>query len=470
MVAYLARQLQDLNVEAAAEHTTRAPWLCQLPFAWPAAGTYSHPGGMTTTMRRRDFEAGQVHDDFQQCLLRDGPEAQAATYSWELNQKRAVSLLLAGSVAGLLGFLCAGLLGIHNYYSGGFQQLWAHNKTFILENNFMGEPFPSGHNYCPQTVSELVHDHKSAEGKLFFGFGLLAAICILASWYPAHLRNVYLGDGVAVCGCCGPTWQNMRQFCPSIGLFLVTCIPTVPPANRHFGENFTVLLHTCGAIMMVGGYGLCEIVALQRACSRRKDTTGGPILKPGEWRLRAALIGLSLCSGVAFQVCGFLSPKTVDSLGTDSCADVWVVPSKIDFEYVLQKPGGDHLALAVRISQAIADKEKLLLDTAHGSCLLLKTLEYWFEVSAGLFMVGSHLAARAPVDPEIVSTRLSFAEIWWYCPERRLDLPEKLPELAKRERETGKRQLKTSDSALLTGAAPARLHHILHLLGHGLRP
>ena len=85
-------------------------------------------------------------------------------------------------------------------------------------------------------------------------------------------------------------------------------------------------------------------------------------------------------------------------------------------------------------------------------------------------MVGSHLAARAPVDPEIVSTRLSFAEIWWYCPERRLDLPEKLPELAKRERETGKRQLKTSDSALLTGAAPARLHHILHLLGHGLRP
>jgi len=370
---------------------------------------------MTTTMRRREFEAGQVHDDFQQCLLRDGPEAQAATYSWELNQKRAVSLLLAGSVAGLLGFLCAGLLGIHNYYSGGFQQLWAHNKTFILENNFMGEPFPSGHNYCPQTVSELVHDHKSAEGKLFFGFGLLAAICILASWYPAHLRNVYLGDGVAVCGCCGPTWQNMRQFCPSIGLFLVTCIPTVPPANRHFGENFTVLLHTCGAIMMVGGYGLCEIVALQRACSRRKDTTGGPILKPGEWRLRAALIGLSLCSGVAFQVCGFLSPKTVDSLGTDSCADVWVVPSKIDFEYVLQKPGGDHLALAVRISQAIADKEKLLLDTAHGSCLLLKTLEYWFEVSAGLFMVGSHLA------------------IWWYCPERRLDLPEKLPELAKRE-------------------------------------
>ena len=30
--------------------------------------------------------------------------------------------------------------------------------------------------------------------------------------------------------------------------------------------------HTCGAIMMVGGYGLCEIVALQRACSRRKDS------------------------------------------------------------------------------------------------------------------------------------------------------------------------------------------------------
>ena len=80
-------------------------------------------------------------------------------------------------------------------------------------------------------------------------------------------------------------------------------------------------------------------------------------MRPGEWRVRAALIGLSLCSGVAFQapssggtpknfhaglishgqdaltfwisfrtskldsfqVCGFLSPKSVDSLGTDSC-------------------------------------------------------------------------------------------------------------------------------------------------------
>mmetsp|Transcript_6742 Transcript_6742/g.12262 ORF Transcript_6742/g.12262 Transcript_6742/m.12262 type:complete len:311 (+) Transcript_6742:2-934(+) len=280
----------------------------------------------------------------------------------------------------------------------------------------MGEPFPSGHNYCPQTVSELVHDHQSAEGKLFFGFGLLAAICILASWYPANLRNVYLGENLAVCWCCGPSWQNMRQFCPSIGLFLVTCIPTVPPANRHFGENFTVLLHTCGAVMMVGGYGLCEIVTLRRACrARRKEPNGGPILKPGEWNIRALLIGLSLSCGVAFQVCGFLSPKPVHSLGTDSCADVWVVPSKIDFEYVVQKEGGSHLAEAVRISEAIAEKEELLLDTAHGTCLLLKTLEYWFEVSAGLFMVGSHLA------------------IWWYCPERLLDLPEKLPDLAKRE-------------------------------------
>jgi len=354
-----------------------------------------------------DIDAAPVLSDCQQWLLRDGPEAQAVLYHWEASQRRAVSFLLVGSVSGLLGFLVAGGLGMQKYYHGGIEHLWNGNRTYIVENNFMGEPFSSGHNYQPQTVSELVHNQESPEGKAFFAFGLVAAICILLSWYPWQLRNVYLGDDVLLCGCCGPTWQNIRQFLPPLGMFLVACIPTAPPVNRKFGDYITVGLHTVGALMMVGGYSVCEILTLSSTQGRRVN------FKSGEKFARATLIGLSLTAGIAFQVCGLLSPKPVESLGTDSCGDVWVVPSQMDLEYVMQSRGD--LSRAVSISEARQESRKLLLDTASGRCLTLKFMEYWLEVISGLFMVANLFA------------------VWWYCPERQLDLPEMLPELEKQE-------------------------------------
>eukprot|EP00931_Biecheleriopsis_adriatica_P038284 TRINITY_DN21941_c0_g1_i2.p1 TRINITY_DN21941_c0_g1~~TRINITY_DN21941_c0_g1_i2.p1 ORF type:complete len:404 (+),score=72.00 TRINITY_DN21941_c0_g1_i2:88-1299(+) len=361
-----------------------------------------------------DVPRGPSLTDCQQWLLRDGPEAQAAVYTWEVGQRRAVTMLFIGAVSGLLGFLVAGILGMHKYNSQGFRQLFNHNHTVLVDDNFMGEPFSSGHNYRPQTVSELVHNRESPEGKAFFAFGLISAVCILISWYPTQLRNVYIGDDVVLCGCGGPTWQNLRQFMPPVGMLLVACIPTVPPVNRTVGDKITVCLHTLGAVMMVGGYSLCEIVALRSA---QNKTGRGAILKPYEWSVRAVLICLSLLSGFAFQICGALSPKPVDSLGTDSCADVWVVPSKGDLDFVMRGLGRDSidLSLAVQISQAMHDHQLLLLDTAHGWCLQLKFMEYWFEVLAGIFMVASHLA------------------VWWFCPERKLNLPETLPSLERKE-------------------------------------
>lgn len=370
--------------------------------------------------------------EIQEYLLRDGPEAQAALYNWEATNRRAVKLLLLGSVSGLLGFLAAGCLGMQHYYDGGLRRVFKHNETITVDNNYMGEPFSSGHNYNPQTVSELVHNRQSPEGKAFFAFGLMCAICILVSWYPSQLRNVYLGNKALCCGR-GPTWDNLRQYMPPLGMFMVACIPTVPPVNRTFGDIMTVSLHTAGALMMVGGYGVCEIVNL---CMSHIDASStGSRFKPKERMVRAVLIGFSLFFGIAFQICGLMSPRPVHSLGTDSCADVWMVPEKLDLDYVLAKGGNVDLFLAVQISQAIQEKQMLLYNTASGRCLMLKKMEYWFEVLAGLFMVASHLA------------------VWWFCPERDLApqsrLPTLLPRLSAKDQEIDSTISDDSDDAFI---------------------
>lgn len=369
--------------------------------------------------------------EFQECLLSHRPEVRAALYNYEATNQRAVKLLLIGSISGLLGFLAAGSLGMVSYYSRGFRWVVRHNETLTVEDNYMGEPFVSGHNYTPQTVSELVHNRASPEGKAFFAFGLMGAVCILVSWYPSQLRNVYLGDK-ALCGR-GPTWDNLRQYMPPLGMFLVACMPTVPPVNRSAGDIMTVCIHTLGALMMVGGYGVCEIVNLctsQMDGSRTKSR-----FKPQERMVRATLIGFSLFFGIAFQISGLMSPRPVHSLGTDSCADVWMVPEKLDLDYVLAKGGNDDLSLAVYISQAIRDKRMMLYNTASGRCLMLKQMEYWFEVLSGLFMIASHLA------------------VWWFCPERDLApqsrLPNPRPRLPSKDQEMDSPISDDSDDSLI---------------------
>merc|ERR1719401_326584 len=51
-----------------------------------------------------------------------------------------------------------------------------------------------------------------------------------------------------------------------------------------------------------------------------------------------------------------------------------------------------------------------LSNTASGMDLFMKKLEFWGEVFAGLFMIASHWV------------------IWYYCPERQLDLDEQMPQ------------------------------------------
>merc|ERR550532_7336 len=71
--------------------------------------------------------------------------------------------------------------------------------------------------------------------------------------------------------------------------------------------------------------------------------------------------------------------------------------------------------LEVQAAEAMRLNRKLLYDTAHGGCYVVKAGEFWFEVLSGVFMI------------------LSLLTIWFFCPERRIDFEESLPAMSKRE-------------------------------------
>jgi len=324
---------------------------------------------------------------------------QKSTFAHGQLQKRAVSLLFTGSVCGLAGFLTSAIIGIHKFCFTN------------LKENYLGQPFASGNNYRPLTVSEMVHDVSSPEGKAFYAFCLMGAICILVSWYSFELRNVYVGDTVGFLGCLC-SWPTVRHYLPPLGMLLVACIPVVPPVNRLFGDTIVILMHTLGAVFMIGGYCVAEIHCL--FCSDNDSPDEGVHFKPMEKLVRTIFIALSLLCGLIFEVCGIIAAKSA----TWTCADVWRVPTLAEVISLAGNPST--IYLATEASEAMRLNHKMLYNTASKGCLTVKALEFWFEVFAGFFMICNMLA------------------IWYFCPERQLDLPDKLPDLSKIElREQG---------------------------------
>lgn len=315
---------------------------------------------------------------------------------------QSVSFLFAGACLGICGFVLPGLLGIWKYKFG----------TLTDGRNFRGDGFPSGHNYHPLTVSEMVHDIESSEGKVFFACCMSGAICILISAYPLSLRNVYIGDelGFRIRWCGKPlrvSLIQMRQFLPPLGMMLVCCI-TVTMGPRDFAATCAAGLHTVGAVMMIGGYIFFEIHALWFS----------PLVRcwPRERRMRKALIILCTICGVGFEVCGSLSSLLLKSGGScdgsphpnSLCTDQWRVPSIEDIEYAKAQ---NHSGSVIRMSLAYEDGTALLYNTASDGYLYLKMTNFWFEVLAGLSMIASHLI------------------IWYFCPERQLGMCESIPDI-----------------------------------------
>jgi len=297
-------------------------------------------------------------------------------------RRQAASLLLVGALCGLAGIIIAAVLGLHRVYM---------SKV----HNLNGNELPSGQLYFPACISEMVYDPDSPSGKAFLAFMVIAAICLLSSWYPYRLCNVFVGPTARPTDiCCHfrlfPTWNDLREFVPPIGLLLVALIQSTPEGLMGFRENIAEQIHANGAMAMIGGHCIFEFHAL---------TFGEHVhFKKCERFIRWTLSILSLVFGVSFAVACQLFSRSAD-LGI-CCKDVWLLPNHTNWQLAR---GNNHYGVAVEDQHRHEILKKMLYDSASGWALVFKYMEFWCEVLSVLFFVAGLLA------------------IWWFCPERKIE-------------------------------------------------
>merc|ERR1719235_1885912 len=151
---------------------------------------------------------------------------------------------------GFTGFVFVAFLGFH--------EILTNSSADAERHQMLGHDYASGHDYMPQSVSEMVHSPDTAVGKIFFGFMMIGALCLLMSWYPESLANVFVGDDQKVCCCFGPSVSTARNFLPPLGMMLVATITAVPGPQSTFNDVVSTNIHTFGAIIMIGGYAAFE--------------------------------------------------------------------------------------------------------------------------------------------------------------------------------------------------------------------
>lgn len=331
---------------------------------------------------------------------------------------QSVYFLFVGASLVLLGFGFASWVGMVKF------------REHVIDN-YRGEPMPSGINYFPLTVSEMIRDPSTVETKCFFAFCIAGAICILVSSYPWRLKNTYIGDDAGlpinpkdiILTCMGCSVDDkvvrvpylfFRQFLPPIGMMLVICI-TVTSGERNFVEKVGAIVHTVGAVMMIGGYIAFEIHALW-FCALTKNIMG-----KRELRQRKFLIIICAICAVGFQVFGTLHTNMLKGCMEEGCSctdevtdfyktcmDVYVIPTEDDIDHLVEHKRYDLLPLVTKAFQE--GRKTMLENTAMGWILAIKKANYWCEAGAGIAMVASHLC------------------IWFWCKERKIDLAETMPD------------------------------------------
>jgi hypothetical protein len=339
-----------------------------------------------------------ANDEGNDSRIRDYPASGSATgsagvsaeerirYVEGVQGSRTVALLGAGSIMGFFAFASAAYLSFYE------------TPMFTVDLN--GKPFKSGLPYYPETVSEMVQNPDSPSGKCFFGFCMVGAICILLSWYPWQLRNVYVGDDVWAFRGQKGIFLHLRSLLPPIGMLMVACLRVKPKHQRTPADVLTCNLHTVGAVVAIGGF--CGLEFMTLLFYNHHDGQAGRALFHG--KERCIRIILAVCCAIcvfAFQMAGVLA--NTQDFGS---ADKWAVPTQENIDAAMKANRWNVVTYDARLMNL---KLPGLVDTATGKDLLIKQIEFWAEILAGMFMILSHMA------------------IWVYCEERHIKLGAEKP-------------------------------------------
>lgn len=110
--------------------------------------------------------------------------------------------------------------------------------------------------YLYATLSEMVHDWSTPEGKIFIPALLLPAIFFLLSSHPYVLSNVRVE---------GHPWNHifviLRHFCVNAGLILTAFVPTLAEMDNH-AHLIEVYIHGFAAALAFGAFCVAELFVL----------------------------------------------------------------------------------------------------------------------------------------------------------------------------------------------------------------
>lgn len=113
-----------------------------------------------------------------------------------------------------------------------------------------------GH-HLKATLSEMVRDWDTAEGKIFIAASLMPAIFFLLSGYPYVLPNARLDESHLLC----QTTIILRHFCVNGGLILVGFVPTVSVV-KGAAQGLEVWMHSLAASFTFVSFAVSELFIL----------------------------------------------------------------------------------------------------------------------------------------------------------------------------------------------------------------
>jgi len=184
---------------------------------------------------------------------------------------------------------------------------------------------------------------------------------------------------------------------------LVALDHTAQPNVWDEAQQATLIFHTGGAIVWIGVTVYSEIYTLIWATKVKLTDT--------EKSLRSVLVALALVAGVIYLVCSSISASTLGLCCDDEYRPITmdnVEKARANGAYEVAQENLKLMQYATFTPNAQPPLYQGMYNTASGSALAWRMLEFWSEACAGFFML------------------LNLLVIYFFSTARDIDLPEDL--------------------------------------------